>query len=345
MFDVVTIGTATRDMYLIGVDYDLHHKDTHAITGEAVCLPLGSKVYVKSVEFTTGGGGTNAAVTFAREGFRVGCIAEVGGDIAGEELIKELKKEKVETDFIFHDKKKKTAYSVILLTSSGERTILSFQGAGTSIRADYIPWRKIKTAWIYLDSLHGNMPLIRGIVEYKKNNPSVRIAWNPSLLDLNINKKVLRELLEYIDIFISNQEEASFLTGKSYDDEKAIFGAFDKLIPGIAVMTKGPQGVVVSDGNTLWRAGTYKEKKVIDRTGAGDAFASGFVAGLMLKVKENKAESTKFSDEMIEYALRLGSANATSKIEGIGAKYGILKKREFENDKRWRKFLIKKIKL
>lgn len=343
MFDVVTIGTATRDVYLLGAKYDTHKYDLHASTGEAVCFSLGSKVYVPEVIFTTGGGGTNTAVTFARQGFRTGCIIDVGDDVRGEEIIKELEKESVRTDFTNREKGQKTAYSVILLTPSGERTILGYQGAGSKIDARRIPWKKIKTKWLYLDSLHGNLPLIRSIVRYKEKNPGVRIAWNPSMGDLKIGKGMLKRLLKYIDVFISNQEEAAFLTGRPYKNEKAIFKAFDDLIPGIAVMTKGPEGVVVSDGKTIWRARTYREKKIADRTGAGDAFASGFVAGLLHQVKSLKLKVKSFPPKAIEYAIKLGSANATAKVEGVGAKHGLLTKKEFEKDRRWRRLPIKVI--
>lgn len=355
-YDVITIGTATRDVYFLGVKYDSHKKDPHAFTGEAICFSLGSKIYVPRVFFTTGGGGTNTAVTFARQGFLSGCIIDVGDDIRGEEVVRELRKENVQTNLVFREKGENTAYSLILLTSSGERTILVYQGAGSKIEAGRIPWQRLKTKWLYLDSLHGNIPLIRGIIHYKYRNPSVRIAWNPSMEDLKINRNVLRRLLRHIDVFISNQEEAAFLTGKSYRHEREIFRAFDALIPGIAVMTKGPKGIVVSDGKTMWRGGVYREKRIVDRTGAGDAFASGFVAGLMHRIKDGFSSSPRrystiisrsyfdsnkrWKQEDIEYAIRLGSANATAKVEGVGAKFGLLRKGQFEKEKRWQRFDI-----
>ena len=99
---------------------------------------------------------------------------------------------------------------------------------------------------------------------------------------------------------------------------------------GIVVMTKGPQGVAVSDGKMIWQAGSFKEKKMVDRTGAGDAFGSGFVAGLIQASR-------------IEYAIRLGSANATSVVEYVGAKKGIVTKNDFEKSSRWKNFKINKL--
>jgi len=93
-------------------------------------------------------------------------------------------------------------------------------------------------------------------------------------------------------------------------------------VPGIAVVTDGPRGAYASDGRYLYRAGVFKERKLVDRTGAGDAFGSGFIAGLMQK-------------HDVHHALRLAAANATSVVEQIGAQGGILTKRDFAGA-RWR---------
>ena len=69
---------------------------------------------------------------------------------------------------------------------------------------------------------------------------------------------------------------------------------------------------------------------MVDRTGAGDAFGSGFVAGLIQASR-------------IEYAIRLGSANATSVVEYVGAKKGIVTKNDFEKSSRWKNFKINKL--
>ncbi len=129
--------------------------------------------------------------------------------------------------------------------------------------------------------------------------------------------KKLKPILKKLDVVIVNREEAAELTGVDYDDERAIFRKFDKLIDdGIAVMTEGPRGSLVSDGRYMYRAGVYEEDELVDRTGAGDAFGSGFVVGMMRKNE-------------INYALKLASANAMSVIEDIGAQTGLLGKTGF----------------
>ena len=153
--------------------------------------------------------------------------------------------------------------------------------------------------------------------------------------------KKIKSLLNKSKAVIINREEASYLTGVDYEKEKEIFKKLDKVVGGITVMTDGENGVLVSDCCNIYKAKIFKERKVVDRTGAGDAFGSGFVAGLIQR-RENCKKGLCGMDN-IEYAIRLGSANATSVIEQIGAKAGILTKKEFEKNKRWRKLEIKKL--
>ncbi|MFC1756720.1 carbohydrate kinase family protein [Patescibacteria group bacterium] len=94
-----------------------------------------------------------------------------------------------------------------------------------------------------------------------------------------------------------------------------IFKKLDELVDGIVVMTKGSDGVVVSDGKNMYSAG-IPESGMVDRTGAGDAFGSAFTAGYI-----------ETGD--IVYAIQLGTANATSVLQQMGATNGLLKKGEW----------------
>src|SRR3989344_1490987 len=124
IYNIVTIGSATRDVFLRAEDFELRqHADSP--TGMEQCFPLGSKIEVKEITFTTGGGGTNAAVTFARQGLKTACIGSVADDINGREIMEELKKENIETKFFQKIALGYTAYSVIFIHPNAERTILS----------------------------------------------------------------------------------------------------------------------------------------------------------------------------------------------------------------------------
>lgn len=319
MFDVITIGSATRDAFFEGAEYDYHHKDAHMSTGEGLCLALGAKLSVKRVTFTTGGAGTNAAVTFARQGLKTGAIIRVGNDVSGEEISRELGKEGIDTSLVQKDPALPTSYSVILMAQNAERTILAFEGAGSSIDSQEVPWDTLDTKWLYLDSISGSEEILKKATELKQRKGS-KLAWNPGGKDLALGLEVLGPHLASLDIFMANQEELASLLAIPYEQEKNIFKALDTLIPGIAIMTKGPKGAMVSDGKILYTAGVFPEKALVDRTGAGDAFGSGFIVGFM--------------QEGIAKGVRLGSANSTSVLESVGAKSGILSKEALE-DPRW----------
>lgn len=327
MFDVVTIGTATRDVYLKSGGFKVI-KNKKFLTGLGQCLDLGFKNEVSDIFFTTGGGATNAAVTFARQGLKTAIATMVGDDPGGQAAIAELEKEKVSADFIKKMKNFVTAYSVLLLMPAGERSILVYRGAAEHLELKDIPFDKIKTKWIYLAPLGGNLAkLFEPILTFAAKN-KIKVAVNPSAAQIKMGIKKLGPLLKKVDIFILNREEASLLTGFPYAKEKEIFKKLDEHVPGLAVMTEGPKGVWVSDGKNLWKAGIYPEKKITDRTGAGDAFGSGFTVGYILT-------------RDVEYAIKLGSANATSKVEHLGAKGGLLYKEDF-NSPRWKKLQIQK---
>ncbi len=325
MFDVITIGSATRDALFRSKSFKIL-KSPKFFTGRGLGFDLGTKIAIDEVHFSTGGAGTNTAATFARQGFKTSAIFRIGNDVSGEAVLREMKKEKVDTGFIQRDSKLSTAYSVILEHPSGERTILTHRGANWRLNAREIPWAKIKARWIYLSSLSGDLDIVKGAMDLKKKY-GARIAWNPGGNDLKLGLAKLKPYLRHIDIFIINQEEAADLLKIPYQNTKKIFKKFDEIIDGIAVMTRGPEGSFVSDGKTIWRSGTFKEKAVVDRTGAGDAFGSGFTAGLMRKPKN------------IIFALRLANANATSKVERVGAKAGLITKKEFLKA-RWSKLKI-----
>ncbi len=314
MYDVITFGTATRDAFLKSEEFKIV-KDDRFVTGQAECVALGAKIEVPEIYFTTGGGATNTAVTFARQGLRTAVVAMVGRDVSGEEIIRGLETEDVETKFIQRTTSYATGYSILLLAPGGERTVLVHRGASEHLESHEIPWSELHARWFYLCSLAGNFELLERIIECAQRTQA-KIAFNPGKGEIK-DKERLIPLLKHIAVLNVNQEEASYLTGIPFAEEQAIFKKFDELVQGIAVMTKGPDGVAVSDGKTIYRAGNYPEKEVADRTGAGDAFGSGFVAGL---IKKNS----------VDYAIRLGSANATSKVEHIGAKSGLLTEAQFE---------------
>ena len=324
MFDVVTIGSATRDEFWQGINFIISRGDCF-ITGQGICLPLGAKMRVPKVYLTTGGGATNTAITFKRMGLKTAAIFRVGNKAIGDIILNRQKQEGINIKFVQRDDKLPSAHSVILLSQKGERTILSYKGSDEYLTIKDIPLNKIRAKWLYLGSLGREKNILKKIIQHA-NHQRIKLAINPGrqeLIWLHNNPRYLR----YFDVVICNQEEAAYFTGIPYRKERAIFKKMDELVQGIIVMTKGGKGVSVSNGREIWRAGTYSKTKVQDMTGAGDAFGSGFISVL---IKDNLPE-----EKIIPEAIRVGSANAAAVITQIGAKPGIL------NESGLKKFSLK----
>lgn len=323
--DVVAIGSTTRDAFF-KTDFKIV-KYLPTPTGKAYLVPLGEKLGIKDIYFTLGGNAANAAVTFARQGYRTALVTKIGGDVAGEEVRRRLNKEGINTKFI-SSSSKPTAYSA-LLSQNGERTILSYHGAIDEFSLGGADWERLKARWWYV-SLPGESYKLLGKLLAAAKKFNVLVALNPSFKHLSEGRRELIKSLKDISFLVVNEGEAAELTGISFKKEKAVFKKLDALTPGIVAVTSGPYGVTISDGRFVYKAPIFREKKLVDRTGAGDAFGSGFVAGLLRK------------NENIEYAIRFALANATSVVERLGATEGILTKHDFDKASRFKTIKITK---
>jgi ribokinase len=300
---ILSIGTATQDVFLIGGDIFKPVCD-HGLCFEH--LPLGAKLDIEQIVFSTGGNAMNAAVTFARQGLDGEFMGVIGTEPAGQSVLATLDKEGVGTRYLVQDAKFETGYSTILLAPTGERTILrhhskTVQDDGAPLNLDGIK----KADWLYLSSV-GSMPLLEKIVSIAAKN-NVRVALNPGTMEINQPDK-LKALFEDIDVLLTNKEEMQQLVEGGTSEELVRHAAH---LVSTVVVSDGPNGVVATDSKTIVSAGEYEHVKPINRLGAGDAFGSGFVA----MIAQGKS---------IEEAVTFASANATSVVTMIGSTTGIL---------------------
>jgi ribokinase len=326
MFDIITFGSATRDNFLeLKKGSFKISKSKEFSSGKALAFSYGSKIDVDSVKVFTGGGGTNVAATFVAQKLRVACVTKIGEDKRGEAIIEALDKRKISTKLIIKDKNFSTDYSSILSVPGKERTIFVHHGASRELNGYEIDWKKIKSKWFYIAPMHGkSAELFDELIDYATDN-NIRVAVNPGNTQINLGAKRLKHALSNVDILILNLEEASLLTKISINKEKEIIKKMTTLTKGICVITKGIKGAIAYDGRYLYEAG-IPNFSFVEKTGAGDAFGSGFVSGMI-----------QFND--IVKALQLGTANATSCIQELGAKNGLLKKGDWGI---WDKVEVKK---
>lgn len=302
---ILTIGKATQDVFLkSSKNFKVHeHKGV-----KYEQLPLGKKLELDEVIFATGGNVTNAAVTFARQGLNSKYMWALGTDVASEAILKDLDKESVETAGVVQDEKYRASYSTVLLANDGERTILNFRGTKLASDGHPLDLSAIEAAdWIYISSL-GDMKLLEKIITLAARY-GTKVMFNPAGVELQ-EKAKLKALLEDIAILAVNKEEAQMIvSGQSL--EELIRHATNYC--SVVIISDGPNGVLATDSKEIIRAGMYEDVPVVDRTGAGDAFGSGFLSQWVQGVS-------------LQESIVFASANSTSVVTKIGAKEGILHK-------------------
>ncbi len=312
MYDVITVGSSTVDVFAETEFSELIKiRDRKKVTS-LLAYPSGSKILITRLEFTTGGGATNTAVALARLGHKVACISKMGCRANAEKIKRHLKRENIDTRLLVCAKNGRTGYSIILDSIEHDRTILAFKGSNNDLRFNEIKINKLKTKWFYFSTMMGESfkTLIKLAKFAQKNN--IKIAFNVSEYLANKGLDYIGEILKRTTIFVLNKDEARLLTKKEriQDMLESLKSFGIKYI----VITDGKHLVNVYFNNTIYETKPHNIK-VVETTGAGDAFAASFLSGI---IKKNN----------VEFAIKLAQTNAESVIRYHGAKNKLLKYRE-----------------
>lgn len=305
-FDVVTFGSAFVDVYLQSPDFKMI-KTGSSPTGVALCEVYGGKIAIEKQVITTGGGATNSAVGFERLGLQTAAVCCVGKDDWGLFVRKELKKEGVSLLYV-QQADVPTSYSTMLVSKEGGRSALIYRKASSKLSWHKVDWRKLDPAWFYVSSLGGDLTLLTKIVR-EAQAKGIKIALNPGSKEIQAEGK-LRAFLPQVEVLLLNRQEAARLTRHEFKNMEAIVKDVMKLGVKAVAITEGRKGATVVKEGRVVKLAAYKNK-VVEETGAGDAFGTGLVAGLIKGYSMNKA-------------LKLGLANGASVVEHFGPKKGLL---------------------
>ncbi len=323
MFDIITVGSATVDVFA-KTESGLIKIKTTKEEEEFIAYPSGTKILISSLSFETGGGGTNTAVAFSRLGLNTAFLGKLGNDENSKRILELLKKEDVE--FIGTRGKLPTGYSVILDSIEDDRTILTYKGSNSDLKFSEIKKELLRAKWFYFSSMVGkSFSCLEKLADYAARN-NIKIAFNPSSYLAEKGSIFIKSILTRTEILVLNKEEAFDLVGKNPIEDT--IKNLTILGPKIAIITDGKNGAYAYDRETFYYMPANK-LKVKETTGAGDAFASGFVAGYILK-------------RDICFALNIGMANASSVVKYIGAKNKLLTLKEALSEKKKNKRIIKK---
>ena len=300
---IITIGKATQDVFVRSANVYKQQRHKGVMYEQ---LPVGQKLDLDEVIFSTGGNVTNAAVTFARQGLHSRYMWCIGTDVASEAILQSLDKESIDTSHVIQKDDYRASYSLVLMLEGGERTILNYKGTKLPSNTRNLDFSVIETGdWLYLSSL-GDMELLEKIISRAAKH-GVKVMLNPAGVELKEADK-LRALLDDVEILAVNKEEAQqIVSGESMEELVRHAQHYCKVV----IVSDGPNGAFASDGKTIVEAGMYEDVPVVDRTGGGDAFGSGFLS--------QYAQGKSLKESMI-----FASANSTSVVTKIGAKEGIL---------------------
>ncbi|MDO8619273.1 MAG: carbohydrate kinase family protein [Candidatus Daviesbacteria bacterium] len=307
MFDLISIGDARIDNFV-------HLPKAHlncSLNKERceLCLNYGDKIPIDQLQSLTAGNNNNNVIGSARLNMKTALYGNIGGDANGQMILDHLKKEGVDTSYIVINKDVATEQSIVI-NYQGERTILVY----------HYPWDyKLpdldKTKWVYYSSVSFSYPktnLVSQIEQYIERT-GANLVYTPGTHQLNYGVKKDPKLLTLTRVFIVNKEEAKKVLGidesKKVDIKKLLSGLAD-LGPKMVVITDGGEGSYGYDGEKYYKIGLFPAR-LVEMTGAGDAYATGLIAGLS-------------HGKDLSEAMRWGAANGAAVVEEIGPQKGLL---------------------
>lgn len=318
-FDVVTIGGAARDITFYTKEGKLVAQMKDPLRQKLLGFEYGAKINIEKSFCTFGGGAANAAVALARLGLKTAAIARVGKDEDGRAVIANLVKNKIDTKFIQIDPILKTGFSfIVTFGPEVEHTAFLFRGANNNLKLASRDL-KFKTNWFYVASLSGEG--WRGVLDSVIAKKETRLAWNPGNKQLAAGLPGLKKYMAKTAIFFVNKDEAIELVTSLPKYKKAgvawlnqpknLFGVLAEFCPGILVITDGAKGAYIYLRGKIYHQASLS-KRVVDTTGAGDAFCSSFLAGYI-----------RYCGNVLK-AAKLAALNSAYNLTGIGAQEPLL---------------------
>ncbi len=315
-YDFVAIGDLVVDAFIeldmdqadVSIDMDTKRKTLQ--------MPFGQKLPYKDVTVINAvGNSPNASVSAHRLGLNAALISSLGHDRNGTDCLEALRTEGVSTEYVKVHEGKITNYHYVLRYGA-ERTILIKHETFPYV----LPNFAVPPRYIYFSSIgeHG-LPHHFEVAKYVKEHPETKLVFQPGTFQIKLGADKLKELYDVTEIFFCNKEEAQEILKTTAQHMPTLLRAFRKLGPRLPVITDGPDGAYVLDENDVaWHMPMYPDPAApVDRTGAGDAFASTFTTAIALGLSPAEA-------------LSWGPINSMSVVQYIGAQKGLLTREQLE---------------
>ena len=333
MCDVITIGSATMDVFVESDDANIVSVYTKNKKSEFMSYPYGAKVEITDFASKVGGGGVNTAVNFANLGYKTSAIFKIGDDIYSDGVLESFKNKNIDLSNIVQDSKISTGFSIILVSFQGDRTVLAHRGANAMIKKSDINFDAIKNAkLLYIAPMNGDSTKVLDDIATFANENNVYVCFNAGSSSIKKGFNYLKKILGNANIVVMNKEEASLATQIQvrpdtrdikyseeliHPDVKEMFKKLKVREYQIIVITDGGHGAYAYDGENYYYCPVF-DGPIVSTLGAGDAFASTFCAALS-KTKVN-----------IGKALMYASVNSAGVVSQFGATEGLLTFDEIE---------------
>lgn len=316
-FDVISVGDVVTDNFIKLFDEDAQtYTDEHQV--KWLAMHFATKMPFDFSEVVEGvGNAANAVVSCSRLGLKTSFATNVGGDQYGRDIIAALHKNGVDTRLVRVNPGNKSNYHYALWYKD-ERTILIKHE-----EYDY-HWPHLrpneKPKWLYFSSISEHAIAYHDQVsDWLDENPDVKLAFQPGTFQMEAGVERLGRVYKRTEVLVLNREEAAFVGGGNFDDVHDLINHLHALGPKIVVVTDGPAGAYVSDGENRFKMPLYPDPAPpYERTGAGDAFASTFVAALI-------------KGKNLEEALTWAPINSMSVVQKVGAQAGLLNENQLKS--------------
>lgn len=314
--DIISVGDVVIDDFIqLQDDQAWTYTDEHG--KNVLAMEFGTKLpYTGRQVINAVGNASNAAVAFTYLGLNTGFVTNVGDDQYGRDILTTLKHHGVNTHLVHTSPNMASNYHFVLRKGS-ERTILikheNYKYEWPHLRGSDVP------KWLYFSSVSEHaLDYHDDVCNWLDDNPDVKLAFQPGTFQMEAGVERLKRIYQRSELLVLNREEAVLVGGGNHEDVHDLINKLHDLGPKIVVVTDGPDGAYVSDGHERLKMPLYPDpKEPTDRTGAGDAFASTFVAEL---AKGNNLEG----------ALQTAPINSMSVCQKVGAQAGLLHSEEVE---------------
>lgn len=313
--DFIAIGDTVVDEFIRLKEEDAKISCDDKNENCTISMKWGDKIpYDFSVLVPAVGNAANAAVAAARLGLSSGFVSNVGRDRFGEEILATFAREGVDTKYVAVNDGIPTNHHYVLWYGA-ERTIL--------IRHETYPYlipEKFEAPkWIYLSSVgEHSEPFHDALAEWIGAHTGTKLAFQPGTFQMQMGKERLTAVYKCSELVACNKEETERILEIGETDIRELLKKMHDLGPKIVLITDGPNGAYASNGSEMLKVPMYPDPKPpLDRTGAGDAMSSTFVAALALGMS-------------LADALLWGPINSMSVVQEIGAQKGLLTRATLE---------------